>query len=516
MSEKTVKEKIAELEQIDAQVNLGGGPEKIEAQHKKGRLTARERIDLFYDEGTFVELDKYAQHQCHDFGMWEKRPYGDAVITGYGKVNGRTVFAYAMDFTVLGGSIGLTNATKIAYAQRMSDKAKVPMVGLIDTSGARIQEGSGTYSLIFYEHVRSSGVIPQISCILGSCAGGGCYSPALTDFIFMVDGMSEMYITGPRVIKEVTGEEITSEKLGGPKPHSEISGVCDFVSKTEHECIDDVKKLLGFLPSNCFEKPPIVDTGDDPFRTSEELNGIVPDGLRKSFDVKKAIHHIVDNGDFLEVKKNFARNMVTGFARIGGYPVGIVANQSRYLAGSIDSDASDKAGRFYRFCDCFNVPIITFADVPGYLPGVKEEYKGIIRHGAKMLYGYIEATVPKILVVVRKAYGGSWAAMGSKTMGADLSIAWPTAEMAIMGAEGAAEILYRKEIAAAEDKKAFKQEKIKEYRDKFHSTYLYAGKMVIDQLIKPSDTRSNLYFALEMLWNKKSEKIERRHGNVPL
>ncbi|PIP09071.1 MAG: methylmalonyl-CoA carboxyltransferase, partial [Syntrophobacteraceae bacterium CG23_combo_of_CG06-09_8_20_14_all_50_8] len=380
----------------------------MEKQHKVGKLTARERIDLFFDKGTFVELNMLARHQCYDFGMEVRRPWGDAVITGYGNVNGRKVFAYSQDFTVLGGTLGFTSATKVAEAMRMAVKAKAPIVGFIDTGGARIQEGSGTYSLLFYEHIRSSGIVPQVSCILGSCAGGGCYSPALTDFIFMVEGISQMFISGPRVIKEAIGEEITNEELGGPKPQSQISGNCDFVVKSEEECIEQVKRLLSFLPSSCYEKPPIVDTGDDPHRCDQELLEIVPPEPRSPYDMKGVIRHIVDNGDFFEVKANFARNMITGFARIGGYPVGIVANQPMILAGSIDCDASDKAARFYQFCDCFDIPIITLADVPGYLPGVKEEHKGIIRHGAKMLYGYVEANVPKILCVIRKAYGGSW------------------------------------------------------------------------------------------------------------
>ena len=511
-----VKELVRELERIEQEARLGGGSIAIEKQHKRGKLTARERIDLLFDEGTFVELEMLAQHQCHDFGMEGKRPWGDAVVTGYGNVNSRRVFVYSQDFTVLGGTVGFTHASKVAHAMRMAVKTKAPMVGFIDTGGGRIQEGSGAYSLLFYEHIRSSGVVPQVSCVLGSCAGGGCYSPALTDFIFMVEDTSQMFISGPRVIKEATGEEITSEELGGSKPHSQISGVCDVVVKNEKECIEQVKKLLSFLPSSCYEKPPIVDAGDDPYRCSEELLEIVPDESRKPFDVKQVIRHIVDNSDFFEVKANFAHNMTTGFARIGGYPVGIVANQPLVMAGAIDCDASDKAARFYRFCDCFNIPIITLADVPGYLPGVKEEHKGIIRHGAKMLYGYVEADVPKILCVVRKAYGGSWAAMGSKPMGADIAFAWPTAEMAIMGAEGAVEVLYRKEIEAAEDKQAVRREKIKEYREKFNSPYHYASKMVVDLVIKPQETRLHLFHALQLLWDKTEERISRKHGNIPL
>jgi acetyl-CoA carboxylase carboxyltransferase component len=512
----SVKDLIDDLDRIEKKVRDGGGQKAVDAQHQKGRLTARERIDLFFDPGTFVELDMYAQHQCHDFGMEKNRPFGDGVITGYGDVDGRRVFIYAMDFTVLGGSIGFTSASKIAHAQKLSTKTRSPMIGFVDTAGARIQEGSGTYSMLFYEHIMSSGVVPQISCILGTCAGGGCYSPALTDFIFMVDKTSEMYITGPRVIKEVLNEDITGEELGGPKAHGEISGVADFVARDEKDCLDQVKKLLSFLPSSCHERPPVAASTDDPFRTCDDLVDIVPDNLKKTFDMKRVIRSVVDDGIFFEVKERFARNMITGLARIGGFSVGIVANQSTVLAGSIDSDASDKAARFYRFCDCFNIPILTLADVPGYLPGVVEEHKGIIRHGAKMLYGYVEAQVPKILLVVRKAYGGSWAAMGSKTMGADIVFAWPTAEMAIMGAEGAAEILYRKEIGAAPDRRAMKKEKIEEYRKTFNSPYHYAGKMVVDFIIKPQETRGHLFRALKLLKDKPEERVDRKHGNIPL
>lgn len=512
----SVKDIIDDLERNEEQVRTGGGPKAVEVQHGKGRWTARERIEAFFDRGTFLELDMYAQHQCHNFGMEKNRPYGDGVITGYGDVNGRRVFIYAMDFTVLGGSIGFTSASKIAHAQKLAAMTRSPMIGFVDTAGARIQEGSGTYSMLFYEHIRSSGVVPQISCIMGTCAGGGCYSPALTDFIFMVDKTSEMYITGPRVIKEVLNEEITGEALGGPRAHSEVSGVADVVAQDEKECLELVKKLLGFLPSSCHEKPPIAASKDDPFRKCDDLVDVVPDKLKKTFDMKRVIRSIVDDGNFFEIKERFARNMITGFARIGGFSVGIVANQSKVLAGSIDSDASDKAARFYRSCDCFNIPILTLADVPGYLPGAAEEHKGIIRHGAKMLYGYVEAQVPKILLVVRKAYGGSWAAMGSKTMGADIVFAWPTAEMAIMGAESAVEVLYRKEIAEAADKTATRKEKIEEYRNKFNSPYHYAGRMVVDFIIKPQDTREHLYRTLKLLRDKPEERIDRKHGNIPL
>ncbi len=511
-----VEEVVQKLEQAEQEAKLGGGTKKIEEQHSRGKLTARERMDLLFDEGTFVELGMFARHDCTDFGMEKRRPWGDGVVTGYGDVNGRKVFAYSQDFTSLGGTVGATHGAKIVQVMKMAAQAKAPCIGLVDTGGGRIQEGFGTYTLLFNEHVNMSGVVPQLSCILGSCAGGGCYSPALTDFIFMVEGISQMFIAGPRVIKEATGEDISNEELGGPKPQMQTAGNCDFVAKDEKECFEQVKKLLSYLPSSWCEKPPVVDTGDDPNRSSAKLLEIIPDEPNKFFDMKQVIRDIVDEGDFFEVKANFARNMLTGFARIGGYPVGIVANQPMVFAGSIDTDGSDKAARFYRFCDCFNIPIVTLVDTPGYLPGVKEEYKGIIRHGAKMLYGYIEATVPKIVLVVRKAYGGSGRAMGCKTMGADLVVGMPTSEMAVMGAEAAVNILYRRELEAAEDREAVMREKVVEYKEKFSSIYYHAGKMTFDMLIKPQDTRPYLFNFLKLLWDKNLERIPRKHGNIPL
>ena len=511
-----VGEIVQKLGQAEKEARLAGGTAKIEEQHKRGKLTARERIDLLFDEGTFVELGMFARHDCTDFGMEKKRPWGDAVVTGYGNVNGRRVFAYSQDFTVLGGTVGATHGAKIVQIMKMAVQAKAPVVGLVDTGGGRIQEGFGTYTLLFNEHVNMSGVVPQLSCILGSCAGGGCYSPALTDFIFMVEGISQMFIAGPRVIKEATGEEISNEELGGPKPQSQIAGNCDYVAKDEKECFEQLKRLLSYLPSSWCEKPPVIDTGDDPNRSCEKLMKIIPDEPNKYFDMKQVIREIVDNGEFFEVKANYARNMITCFARIGGYPVGIVANQPMVFAGSIDCDASDKAARFYRFCDCFNIPIVTLVDTPGYLPGVKEEYKGIIRHGAKMLYGYIEATVPKIVLVVRKAYGGSGRAMGCKTMGADLVLALPISEMAVMGAEAAVEILYKKELDAAEDKQAVKMQKIEEFKEKFSSPYYHAGKMTFDVVIRPQETRSHIFNFLQLLWDKTVDRIPRKHGNIPL
>lgn len=511
-----IREKLEELARMEQEARMGGGQARIDKQHTGGKLTARERLDLLLDKDSFIELNMMAQHQCHDFGLEKNRPLGDGVITGYGKVKGRKVFVYAQDFTALGGSVGFTHSEKISKIMRMARISGFPVIGLVDSSGGRIEEGSGAYSMIFYENVMASGVVPQISAIMGNCAGGAVYSPALTDFIFMVEGTSQMFITGPTVIKAVTGEEISMQELGGAKAHSTTSGVCDFAAKDEKECLELVSKLLGFLPSNYKEKPPMVDTGDDPSRCDEELLKIVPESSKAPFDMRKIITKVVDNGDFLEVKPRFARNMLTGFARLGGYPVGIVANQPLVLAGSIDCDASDKAARFYRFCDSFGIPIITFVDVPGYLPGVSQEHKGIIRHGAKMLYGFCEATVPKLTCIVRKAYGGAFAAMGPKVMGADIVFAWPTAEIAVMGPDAAVDILYKKEIERAEDKTLFKEEKLEEYHQKFTTAYYGASTQRVDIIIRPSETRPHLIKALEVLKDKVQTIPERKHGLMPV
>ena len=512
-----MEKELEKLRQMEEEVRLGGSEKAIEEQHKQGKLTARERVDLFFDKDTFVELDMFAQHQCYDFGMEKRRPLGDAVIVGYGKANGRLVYLYAQDFTVLGGSVGTAHAEKICNLMRIARRAKAPIVGLIDSAGARIQEGMiGTYSRLFSENILTSGIIPQISAIMGNCAGGGVYSPALTDFIFMIEGTSQMFITGPSVIKAVTGEEINMQDLGGAKPQSQISGVCDFVAKSDEECLQMIKDLLSYLPASYLDKPPVVDTGDDPNRCDESLLDIVPTDPKKPYNMHDVISRIADNGEFFEVKANFAKNIITGFARLGGYSVGIVANQPQVLAGSLDCDASDKAARFYRTCDCFNVPIITLVDVPGYLPGVSEEHKGIIRHGAKMLYGFREATVPKVSCVIRKAYGGSYFAMGSKTMGADIALSWPSAEIAVMGADGAVRVLYRKEIDEAEDKEQFIKQKTEEYRDTFSTPYFSATKQVVDIIIKPQETRPQFIKALEMLQTKQEEISDRKHGNIPL
>ena len=511
-----IKEKLAELARMEKEAMDGGGKKRIDRQHSEGKLTARERLDLLVDKGSFVELNMMAQHQCHDFGMEKKRPLGDGVVTGYGNINGRKVFVYAQDFTVSGGSVGFTHSEKTCNVIRMARESGVPVVGLIDSSGARIQEGSGAYSMIFYENVMASGVVPQISAIMGNCAGGGVYSPALTDFILMVEGKSQMFITGPGVIKAVTGQEVGMQELGGAKPHSTVSGVCDLVAEDDEDCLEMIKSLLKFLPSNYKEKPRRVDTDDDPNRCDEGLLEIVPENLRAPFDMHRIITKVVDKGDFLEIKPKFAPNMITGFARLDGYTVGIVANQSFAIAGVIDCDASDKAARFYRFCDSFNIPIITFVDVPGYLPGVDQEYKGIIRHGAKMLYGFCEATVPKLTCIIRKAYGGAFAAMGPKVMGADMVFAWPTAEVAVMGPEGAVDILFRKGMESAEDKAQFKKEKVEEYREKFTTPYFGASTQRIDVIINPSETRPHLIKALEILKDKAQTIPDRKHGLMPV
>jgi acetyl-CoA carboxylase carboxyltransferase component len=511
-----MKEEIEKLTKIEEMAKAGGGAQKIAEEHRKGKLTARERIDQLIDPGTFFEVGLLAQHQCTDFGMEKNRPWGDGVITGYGQVEGRLTFLYAQDFTVLGGSVGQVHSQKIISIIQMARRARAPIVALIDSAGGRIQEGSGAYSAIFAENVETSGVVPQISAIMGNCAGGGVYSPALTDFILMVESTSQMFITGPRVIKEVTGEEISAQALGGAKVHSQISGVADLVAKDDRECIQKIKKLLGFLPQSFAELPPRHAVSDDPERREEALNDFLPDSPKKVYDMRRLIPHLVDDGEFLEIKAGFARNIVVGLARMNGQPVGIVANNPLFLAAAIDCDAADKAARFIRTCDCFNIPLLSLVDVPGYLPGVKEEYKGIIRHGAKMLFAWKEATVPKVTCIIRKAYGGAFAAMSNKEMGADVVLGWPTAEIAIMGAEGAVSILYRKELEAAPDPERIREEKIKEYQEKFTTPYYTASKRQLDAIIRPDETRGQIIRALAMLKNKRAPRVERRHGNIPL
>ncbi|QIB28068.1 acyl-CoA carboxylase subunit beta [Caloranaerobacter azorensis] len=512
-------EKVEKLKAAKEKIRLGGGIDKIEKQHKSGKLTARERINLLLDEGSFIELDTFVEHRCTNFGMDKKKAPGEGVVTGYGTIDGRLVFVYAQDFTVIGGSLGEMHAAKICKVQDMALKMGAPIIGLNDSGGARIQEGvdalSG-YGKIFYKNTISSGVIPQISVIMGPCAGGAVYSPALTDFIFMIENTSKMFITGPQVIKTVTGEDVSAEKLGGAMTHNSISGVAHFIDSTEEDAINRIKKLLSFLPSNNLEDPPVFDTNDDINRIDEILNEIVPDNPNKPYDMKEIIKIIADNGDFFEVQPYFAQNIITGFIRLNGKSVGVIANQPKVLAGCLDINASDKASRFIRTCDAFNIPLLNLVDVPGFLPGIDQEYGGIIRHGAKMLYAYSEATVPKVTLVIRKAYGGSYLAMCSKDMGADLVFAWPNAEIAVMGPEGAANIIFRKEIQNSEDPLATRAEKIKEYRDTVANPYVAASRGFVDDVIEPMTTRQRVISAFDMLSSKRENRPAKKHGNIPL
>jgi acetyl-CoA carboxylase carboxyltransferase component len=510
--------KIQILNEKRAQSRLGGGAERIEAQHKKGRLTARERIDLLMDKGSFREVDPFVKHRTHDFGLNEQRFMGDSVVTGWGTVEGRLVYVFSQDFTVFGGSLGEVHAEKVCKIMDMAMKNGAPLIGLNDSGGARIQEGVvalGGYADIFLRNTMASGVIPQISAIMGPCAGGAVYSPALTDFIFMTRGTSYMFVTGPDVVKTVTHEEVTQEELGGAGVHSETSGVCHVAADSEADTLFLIRKMLGYLPQNNMEDPPFV-AGDDPLRMNEGLNTIVPDDANKPYDIKEAIRMIMDNGQFFEIHENYAQNIVVGFARLGGHSVGIVANQPAILAGVLDIDASEKGARFVRFCDAFNIPIITFEDVPGFLPGTVQEHNGIIRSGAKLLYAYCEATVPKLTVVTRKAYGGAYCVMSSKHIRSDVNLAWPSAEIAVMGPDGAVSIIFRKELAKAKDPVQRKAELVEEYREKFASPYVAAERGYIDDVIEPKETRPRLINALEMLANKRDSNPAKKHGNIPL
>jgi len=517
--EPTVREKINKLKELRETAKLGGGKEKIEAQHKKGKLTARERIELLLDPESFVELDQFVVHRCTEFGMAKRKILGDGVVTGYGTINGRLVFVFSQDFTVFGGSLGEMFAKKICKIMDLAMKVGAPVIGLNDSGGARIQEGVASlagYGDIFFRNVAASGVIPQISAIMGPCAGGAVYSPALTDFIVMVEGISYMFITGPEVIKTVLGQEVTFEELGGARTHSQTSGVAHFIAENEEQCMAIIRRLLSYLPSNYLEDPPAVDTGDDPNRTDPDIADVIPDDPDKPYNVKEIITRIVDNGEFLEVQPLWAPNIVIGFARLNGKTVGIVANQPNYFAGALDIKSSTKAGRFVRFCDAFNIPILTFVDVPGFLPGMDQEHGGIIRHGSKLLYAYCEATVPKITVILRKAYGGAYDVMGSKHSGADINLAWPTAEIAVMGPQGAINIIFRKEIAKAEDPEERRRKLIAEYREKFANPYVAAEKGYIDDVIDPAETRPKLVSALEMLKTKVEKPPSKKHANIPL
>jgi acetyl-CoA carboxylase carboxyltransferase component len=517
--EPTVKEKIQKLREFREQVKLGGGKERIEDQHKRGKLTARERIDLLLDPNSFVELDPYVTHICTDFGMAEKKIPGDGVVTGFGTIEGRLVYLFSQDFTVFGGSLGEMFAKKVCKIMDLAMKTGAPVIGINDSGGARIQEGVASlagYGDIFFRNVLASGVIPQISIIMGPCAGGAVYSPALTDFIIMVDKTSHMFITGPEVIKTVLGQEVSFEDLGGAMVHSQTSGVAHFMASNEEEGIALIKKLLSYLPSNNMEDPPAIEPQDDPNRIDEHLAGIIPDDPDKPYDVKEIILRVIDNSDFFEVQPLWAPNIVIGFARLNGRPVGIVANQPKSYAGTLDIQSSTKAGRFVRFCDCFNIPVITFVDVPGFLPGIDQEHGGIIRHGSKLLYAYIEATVPKITLILRKAYGGAYDVMGSKHSGGDINYAWPTAEIAVMGPEGAINIIFRKELAAAKGSKQKRNEMVGEYREKFANPYITAQKAYIDDVIEPAQTRPKLISALEMLVTKREPRPSKKHANIPL
>ena len=513
-----MEEKIADLADRREQALNAGSPRSVERQHDKGKMLARERIDYFLDGGSFHELDLLARHRAHTSGL-EERPYTDGVITGWGTVEGRKVFVFSQDFTVFGGALGEVFAEKIHKLMDLAAKVGAPVIGLNDGAGARIQEGVvslASYGGIFLRNVRASGVVPQISVILGPCAGGAVYSPAMTDFIFMVRETSHMFITGPDVVKTVTGEDVTLEELGGAMSHASKSGVATFVSADEKACLDDVRFLLGFLPANNLEEPPVENLGDDPDRLCPELNRILPDSPNLPYDMTELIRHVVDDGEFFEYFQHWAKSIVCGFSRIDGQPVGIVGNQPKILAGVLDIESSEKAARFVRTCDSFNIPLITFVDVPGFLPGVDQEYGGIIRHGAKLLYAYCEATVPRIQVISRKAYGGAYVVMNSKSIGADLAFAWPSAELAVMGPQGAVEIVYRRELQQAADPVSRRAELVDEYTEKYANPYAAAERGYVDDVIEPSETRRKLVAGLRLLASKREELPRRKHGNVPL
>jgi len=513
-----IYEKINDLYDRKREVELGGGDQKIEKQHEKGKLTARERIELLVDKGTFIELNPFIEHRCKDFGLENQKGPGDGVVTGYGKVNGRPIYLFSQDFTVFGGALGEMHANKIANVMDLAAKNGAPFVGLNDSGGARIQEGVVSldgYGKIFYRNAIYSGVIPQISVIMGPCAGGAVYSPAITDFVFMVDQTSQMFITGPKVIETVTGEKISPEDLGGAKVHNSISGNAHFRASTEEEVLAEVRQLLSYLPQNNEEKAPISKYEDN-WDYRPDLTDVVPFDAVRPYDVRKVIEQVVDEDSFMEVQKGFAKNIVIGYARVKGEVIGLVCNQPKFMAGGLDINSSDKAARFIRFCDSFNIPIITFEDVTGFFPGIKQEHGGIIRHGAKILYAYSEATVPKLTIILRKAYGGAYVALNSKSIGADLVFAWPNAEIAVMGPQGAANIIFAREINQSEDPEATRAQKIKEYREKFANPYVAASMGMVDDVIDPRETRIKIIQSLEMLRNKKETRPNKKHGNIPL
>jgi propionyl-CoA carboxylase beta chain len=515
----TMRDKLALLEHRAAEAEQGGGAARLKAQHAKGKLSARERLDLLLDEGSFVELDRFVVHRSHDFGLEAERPYGDGVVTGYGRIEGRLVYVFSQDFTVFGGSLSETFAEKICKVMDLAVRNGAPVIGLNDSGGARIQEGVvslGGYAEIFLRNTLASGVVPQISAILGPCAGGAVYSPAITDFTYMVRKTSFMFVTGPNVVKTVTHEDVTMEELGGADTHTQVSGVAHFAHDSEAACLQAIRDLFQYIPSNNLDGAPRGRGTDPRDRRDEALLDVVPDNPNKPYDMHEVIRRVVDDGTLYEVQPEFAANILCGFAHLGGYSVGIVANQPAVLAGVLDINASVKAARFIRFCDAFNIPIITLEDVPGFLPGVAQEYNGIIRHGAKLLYAYCEATVPKLTVITRKAYGGAYDVMSSKHIRGDLNLAWPTAEIAVMGPKGAVEILFRKEIAESDDPAAATDAKINEYRDKFAHPYIAAGRGYLDDIIDPRDTRPRLIDALETLRTKRDRNPPKKHGNIPL
>ncbi len=511
--------KMRQLRDRKAESRLGGGAERIETQHQRGRLTARERIDLLMDKGSFREIDAFVEHRTTDFGLDKQKYLGDSVVTGWGTIDGRLIYIFSQDFTVFGGSLGEVHAEKICKILDMAMKNGAPVIGLNDSGGARIQEGVvslGGYADIFLRNTLASGIIPQISVIMGPCAGGAVYSPALTDFIIMVRGSSYMFVTGPEVVKAVTHEEVSFEELGGASVHAEVSGVCHMSADSEADALYLIRKLLSYLPQNNMEDPPFVSNGDDPLRMEEALDSLIPDDPGKAYDIKDVIRPIVDDGQFFEVHESYAQNVVVGFARLGGHSIGIIANQPAVLAGVLDINSSEKAARFVRFCDAFNLPILTFVDVPGFMPGTGQEHGGIIRSGAKLLYAYCEATVPKLTVVTRKAYGGAYDVMSSKHIRGDVNLAWPSAEIAVMGPDGAVNIIFRKELAQADDPVRRKAELVAEYRQKFANPYVAASRGYIDDVIEPRETRPRLINALEMLSNKRDANPPKKHGCIPL
>src|SRR2546421_694870 len=514
-----LEQKLEELKRRDSLAEAGGGSERRERQHKEGKMSARERIEFLLDEGTFEETDKLVTHRCTDFGMAEQKIYGDGFVTGYGKIEGRLVYVFAQDFTVFGGSLSEANAGKIVKIMDLAAKMGAPVIGLNDSGGARIQEGVMSlagYADIFLRNTLYSGVVPQISAIMGPCAGGAVYSPAITDFVLMVDKTSYMFITGPDVIKTVTHEEVTKEQLGGAMTHNETSGVAHFVAHDDAECLSMVRELLSFIPSNNLDEPPRRTCSDPVDRADAALDTMVPAQSNQPYDIKDVIHSVVDDGYFFEVQEHYSRNIVVGFARLDGRSVGIVANQPSVLAGTLDINASVKGARFVRFCDAFNIPLVTFEDVPGFLPGTVQEYGGIIKHGAKLLFAFAEATVPKVTVVTRKAYGGAYCVMSSKHIRTDFNYAWPTAELAVMGPEGAVNIVYKRELDAAADAAAVRGEKVAEFRAKFANPYIAAGRGFIDEVIQPRETRRKLITALKNLDSKRDKNPPKKHGNIPL